>query len=117
MPSITAAPWPPNDADNYLASAPKSDWAWEFLRRNAEYQRAAARIQCRMVEVGTVDTIPVFELHKEQEAAHDWALCSFRQPNGHRMHGVDLLERRSPSLLLAGAGTACVPWSTEPARF
>ena len=109
MPPISIAPWPPNDANDCLASAPKSDWAWEFLRRNVQYQRAAEQHQCPMVKVGTVGaSIPVFKLARKQEAAHGWALCSFRRPDGQRAHGVDLLERRSPSLLPAGAGAECV---------
>jgi hypothetical protein len=79
MSQFTVGNWPPTPIDPHLASAPKSDWAWEFLRRNAEYQRAAAETQCQMVKVGTVGSeIPVFELHKQEEAARDWALCSFR---------------------------------------
>jgi hypothetical protein len=81
--------------DHHLASAPKSDWAWEFLRRNAEYQGAAAETQHQMVKVGTVGSaIPVFALHKQEEAAQDWALCSFREPNRQRWRRIDLLERR-----------------------
>jgi hypothetical protein len=104
-----AGNWPPTPIDHYLALAPKSDWAWEFLRRNTDYQRAAAGAHSEMVQLGTAgDVVPVFFLHSQQEAARHWALCSFRRPNRLCQHRVDLLERRSPPILLAGAGTTCV---------
>ena len=54
MSQISAGDWSPDAIDHQLASAPKSDWAWEFLRRNADYQRAAAATQTELVKVGTV---------------------------------------------------------------
>lgn len=72
--------WPPNPADDhYLSHSPKVDWAWQFLRRNTAYQRAASGRQTGMIKVGTIGSgIPVFRLHKHEEAAQDWALYSFR---------------------------------------
>jgi hypothetical protein len=79
MSQITVGNWPPTLHDDHLAYAPKSDWAWEFLRRNADYRRAAAKSQSEMVKVGTVGSaVPVFRLYKQEEAARDWAQCSFR---------------------------------------
>ena len=78
MPFV-AGNWPPNEVDHHLSSAPKCDWAWEFLRRNAEYQRAAERTRSTMMRIGTIGSdIPVFRLLEHEEGARDWALCSFR---------------------------------------
>lgn len=114
MPSITAGNWPPNNIDHHLASAPKSDWAWEFLRRNSEYQRAVAGAKSEMMQLGTVGCgVPVFRLHREEEAARDWALCSFRRPNCSLKHRVHLLERQSPARLGIGACAAGIcRWRT-----
>jgi hypothetical protein len=117
MPPNIAGNWPPHDIDHRLVSAPKSDWAWEFLRRNAEYRRAAAGAQCEMVRLDTIDVaVPVFRLNRYQEAAQNWALCSFRRPNPLRKHRFRLLERRSPTLLGAGPCPARASRCRPPTR-
>ena len=80
MPQIIAPTWPPDPADHHhLSSSPKSDWAWEFLRRDTGYQRAATASRFEMLKVATIGAgVPVFKLFKREEAAQDWALCSFR---------------------------------------
>jgi Family of unknown function (DUF6499) len=97
-----------NPIDQHLVSAPKSDWAWEFLRRNPHYRRAAAESKSQMVKVCTVGcAIPVFRLQEQEEAAREWALCSFRRSSRPGQHRLHFLERRSPPLLGARACPAC----------
>lgn len=80
MSQLIALKWPPHAADDHrLSSLPKSGWAWEFLRRNADYQRAAAATRREMVKLDIVGSgVPVFRLHRQEDAARQWALCSFR---------------------------------------
>src|SRR5262249_21087727 len=117
MPPNIAGNWSPHDIDHRLLSAPKSDWAWEFLRRNTEYRRAAAGAQCETVRLKTIDVaVPVFRLNRHQEAAQNWALCSFRRPNPLRKHRFRLLERRSPTVLGAGPYPARASRCRPPTR-
>ena len=82
MSQFTAGNWPPTRIDHHLASAPKSDWAWEFLRRNNDYKRDEASSLGNMMHLGTIGAgAPVFKLRTHEEAAQKWALCSFRRPD------------------------------------
>jgi Family of unknown function (DUF6499) len=72
--------WPQQlEAYDYLRTASMSDWAWEFLRRNADY-RAAARLQYGRgvsrirLQSGTMLT-RMSARHVDAEA---WGLCCFR---------------------------------------
>jgi hypothetical protein len=109
MSQLIALKWPPDAADDqHLSSLPKSDWAWEFLRRNAGYQRAASGSQIEMVKVATVGSaIPVYKLQKPDKDAQEWALCSFRGISCLRKRRSNLLARRSSPLLHAGARAPC----------
>lgn len=80
MPKSVTPKWPPDGAnDEYFAVLPRSDWAWEFLRRDPAYGRAASASQAPLLKVvGTATGIPVYKPQKHEEAARDWALCSFR---------------------------------------
>ncbi len=72
---------PPDAIDHCLALAPKSDWAWEFLRRNNDYKRDEAPSLGNMIHLGTIGAgAPVFKLRTHEEAAQKWALCSFPRP-------------------------------------
>lgn len=73
--------WPPHvGAYEYARTLLKTGWAWEFLRRNPDYQR-----DYRVCRAG----FPSFCLHRSGIAlgrlrrrscrAEAWGLCSFRR--------------------------------------
>jgi len=82
MPQIRLYPaWPKSLQDyEYLRTAGINDWAWEFLRRNFDYQ-ADARLHHRR---GTVRrrlaTGPLLtRMRARHIRAETWGLCCFRR--------------------------------------
>lgn len=73
--------WPPNIVQyEYLRTLPKNGWAWEFLRRNSDYQRdyrlsaAQCASYCRHRS-----GISLCRLRRRCRKAEVWGLCSFRR--------------------------------------
>lgn len=73
-------PWPPlPSAYDYLSTAPRRDWAWEFLRRHEAFQADAETASSTpdistRVESGVLLT----RLREAQPRAEAWGLCCFR---------------------------------------
>lgn len=82
---VTARDCPTHAAHlDYLSSLAKEGWAWEYLRRNDAYRRAASGHTRLMEKVAEISTAPVYQLPSSDQAAEAWSLCSFR---GSRHHG------------------------------
>lgn len=76
---VTARHYPTHAAHlDYLSSLAKEGWAWEYLRRNDTYQRAASGHARMMEKVAQIGTAPVYQLRSIDQAAEAWSLCSFR---------------------------------------
>jgi hypothetical protein len=72
--------WPPSvEAYEYLRTANKPEWAWEYLRRNPAYQ-AAARIRPGrgLVRVRLSAGPLLTRLRARHARAEAWGLCCFR---------------------------------------
>jgi hypothetical protein len=66
-------------AYEYLRTAAKSDWAWEYLRRNAEYQASARLGHRRGVARQRLAAGPVLTRMRARHAgAETWGLACFR---------------------------------------
>ncbi len=87
-------PWPPDPADYaYTAGLSPFGWAWEFLRRNADYRRAAAAARVGAGASGRAvlrcpredGTLWLVVLRSEPAAA-PWGLEHFPE---HDANGVD----------------------------
>ena len=81
MPQTQVTPaWPPSlQAYEYLRTATKSDWAWEYLRRNADYQPEARLHHRRGVVRQRLATGPVLtRMRARHLRAEKWGLCCFR---------------------------------------
>jgi Family of unknown function (DUF6499) len=64
-----------------LMTAPPADWAWEFLRRNPEYQQeAGTRMSPELVGV-LPNAAKIFSTLDADARADTWGLCSFRRCN------------------------------------
>jgi hypothetical protein len=81
MPQIQVTPaWPPSlQAYEYLRTATKSDWAWEYLRRNPEYQARAQLghrrgVARQRLAAGQVLT----RMRARHVGAETWGLACFR---------------------------------------
>jgi hypothetical protein len=82
MSQLHRAATPPTvqQAYEHLRTAAMPDWAWEYLRRNADY-RAEAHLHHRRGVVrhrlgsGTILT----RMHARHVRAEAWGLCSFRR--------------------------------------
>jgi hypothetical protein len=109
---VVAPNWPPSQVyDDYLSTLPKRDWAWEFLRRNRAYQGAASASPSQAVKLALTGTVvPVFRLPKQEEAAREWALCSFRRPSCRREHRARFLVPRSAPNVSPDPHATCMRW-------
>jgi hypothetical protein len=62
-----------------LANGPLSDWAWEFLRLNTDFQAAALRAADRWPLLdGQRSDRRVYRAACQDLEAEVWGLCSFR---------------------------------------
>jgi hypothetical protein len=81
MPQIQMTPaWSPSlQAYEYLRTATKSDWAWEYLRRNFDYQANARLGHRRGVIRQRLAAGPVLtRLRARHAGAERWGLACFR---------------------------------------
>jgi hypothetical protein len=81
MPQIQVTPaWPPSlQAYEYLCAATKSDWAWEYLRRNPDYQASARLGHRRGVARQHLAAGPILtRLRARHAGAERWGLACFR---------------------------------------
>ncbi|WP_367180948.1 DUF6499 domain-containing protein [uncultured Roseobacter sp.] len=63
----------------YLKYQPPSRWAWEFLRRNSEYQTdAASRPVLRPETTPSTASVRVYRIGSVLPEAERWGLCCFR---------------------------------------
>lgn len=72
--------WPPTSEDyDYLVKSPKSDWAWEYLRRSRQYQ-SVARLSLRkgVSRLQLATGITLTRLRARLPHAEAWGLCCFR---------------------------------------
>ena len=76
---VTSA-WPrPLQAYEYLRTVTRFDWAWEYLRRNSEYQAEARLHHRRGVVRQRLPTGPVLtRMRARHLRAERWGLCCFR---------------------------------------
>jgi hypothetical protein len=76
------AAWPkPLEAYEHLRTAPMADWAWEYLRRNPDYQ-SEARIHHRrgVIRLPLATGTTFTRMHARHVRAEAWGLCTFRRP-------------------------------------
>jgi hypothetical protein len=81
MPQIqlTSACPPSLQAYDYLRTATKSDWAWEYLRRNFDYQASARLRHRRGVARHSLVAGPILtRLRARHVEAERWGLACFR---------------------------------------
>jgi hypothetical protein len=81
MPQIQVTPvCPPSvQAYDYLRTATKSDWAWEYLRRNDDYQASARPRHRRGVVRHRLAAGPILtRLRARHAEAERWGLACFR---------------------------------------
>lgn len=83
-PRHTIAPdWPPPiGAYDYVLTLSGPELAWEFLRRNPDYQREAwqhraDQIKPRLLPSGQL----LWRIRAPQRKAQRWGLCPFRRPD------------------------------------
>ena len=70
----------PLDAYEYLRTAAMSDWAWEYLRRNPDYQSdALLQHDCGVVHQRLANGALLTRLHARHVRAEAWGLCCFRR--------------------------------------
>lgn len=77
------AVWPkPLQAYERLRTARMTEWAWEYLRRNPDYQADARLHRRRGVVHRPLATGTIFtRMHARHLRAEAWGLCSFRRSN------------------------------------
>ena len=64
---------------DYLRAATKSDWAWEYLRRNFDYQASARLGHRRGVARHRLAAGPILtRLRARHAGAERWGLACFR---------------------------------------
>ncbi|MBZ0209769.1 MAG: DUF6499 domain-containing protein [Hyphomicrobium sp.] len=73
--------WPPIlDQYDYVRTLPGPGWAWEFLRRNKDYQRDYRLHAGRCANLCRHRTgITLCRLRRRCRRAEAWGLCSFRR--------------------------------------
>jgi hypothetical protein len=82
MPQIHVTPSCPASlqAYDYLRTATNSDWAWEYLRRNFDYQASARHGYRRGVARRRLAAGPVLtRLRARHAGAERWGLACFRR--------------------------------------
>lgn len=67
--------WRRSETYEYTRALPRRGWAWEFLRRNPDYQREPPPLPDRMLQ----PRLTVFTLRRERSAEARWGLL-FRRP-------------------------------------
>ena len=74
--------WPPEDgAYDYLDTLSEQEFAWEFLRRNPEYQQDALRAGADKAEAKPLPTGEMlWRFPTSARAAKKWSVCPFRRP-------------------------------------
>ena len=74
--------WPPPDgAYDYILELNDSELAWEFLRRNPDYQRDVSQRQKALPHPqGMVSGQKIWFDHQRTMAAHRWGLTRFVDP-------------------------------------
>jgi len=78
----------PLESYEYLRGAPMPDWAWEFLRRNPDYQSDALLGHGRgVVRERLASGVLVTRLHAHDALAERWGLCCFRRSPPDRRGG------------------------------
>ena len=81
MPSAShhvGPPWPPLfSAYDYLSTAQRRDWAWEYLRRHDGYQADAASAT-PYVTARLDSGVLLTRLREPEPRAEAWGLCCFR---------------------------------------
>lgn len=79
--------WPVSISNyNYLIDQPKSAWAWEFLRRNADYRSDAIRTaQSSTIRSSARNGLRITRLLGHQSEAEAWGLCSFRRSGSNNI--------------------------------
>ena len=73
--------WPPKDgAYDYVLSLNDKELAWEFLRRNSDYQHDALRAGADKIEPRRLPTGQLlWRIPQSERAAMRWGLCPFRR--------------------------------------
>jgi hypothetical protein len=80
--SAVGPPWPPSPgAYDFLLTLSEEELAWEFLRRNPDYQQAYRRHRRRSVSfAGSHAGLAVWRVETQSPAAAHWGLCAFVDP-------------------------------------
>jgi Family of unknown function (DUF6499) len=63
----------------YLMTASKADWAWEYLRRNPEYKRQNETTATPEVVSCLPNAAKIFRAIDIDARADTWGLCCFRR--------------------------------------
>ena len=75
----TSTEWQQPEPYRYTAGLEDPDWAWEFLRRNPEYQMDFARLQETRERFGDAAAVML-----ELEIGQRWGLRFCREPGRPR---------------------------------
>ena len=62
-----------------LKHSPRSDWAWEFLRRNSDYRSTALKNRQHWLTTDALARKPsIYQSTARNPVAEEWGLCTFR---------------------------------------
>lgn len=91
--TVVGPSWPPTLAEyDYVRTLPNTAWAWEFLRRNPDYQRAYRLNAGRCGYFYQHRSgITLCRLRRRCRKAEAWGLCSFHRSLRARSYCTCLL--------------------------
>lgn len=90
--------WPrPADDYAYILTLSDAELAWEFLRRNPEYQNSYSTANADQEARSSDAERRRFSLSERDAAARRWGLSSFRRPGTTRAEYTDMLAFRHGS--------------------
>ncbi|WP_352799372.1 DUF6499 domain-containing protein [Mesorhizobium sp. M0870] len=83
--------WRRHDAYHYARRLPRTGWAWEFLRRNPQFQRDHAKMAPYACIVGPQGDMQIIELTTGSALLRQWSLLFRRRATFGRYIGKGLL--------------------------
>lgn len=88
--------WPPlPGAYDYVLTLNEQELAWEFLRRNPEYQREAEQHYADQIEPRRLPSGQLlWRIRTPQHKAKRWGLCPFRRSEADSARRPCLLDRQ-----------------------
>ncbi|WP_352740751.1 DUF6499 domain-containing protein [Mesorhizobium sp. M0213] len=83
--------WRRHEAYHYARRLPRTAWAWEFLRRNPQFQRDHAKMAPSACIVGAQADMTIFELTTGSSFLRQWSLLFRGRATVGRYVGEGLL--------------------------